>query len=83
MSPSKRDAKQVVAVAIMTKQIEAIYERGIMRPVEPLQLPEWARLEVIVITHQKPGSSRNAAKILAEIATMPRRGIRSIFRAGG
>jgi predicted DNA-binding antitoxin AbrB/MazE fold protein len=55
----------------MIKEIEAIYERGIIRPVEPLELPEGTRLDVIVITHEKPRSNGNAAEILAEIAAMP------------
>jgi predicted DNA-binding antitoxin AbrB/MazE fold protein len=42
----------------MTKAIEAIYERGIIRPVEPLELPEGTRLDVIVISHEQPQSSR-------------------------
>jgi predicted DNA-binding antitoxin AbrB/MazE fold protein len=43
----------MAAGAVMTKQIEAIYERGIIRPVKPLELPEGTRLDVIVITHEK------------------------------
>ena len=58
----------------MTKEIEAIYERGIIRPVEPLELPEGTRLYVIVITHEKPRPNGNAAEILAEIAELPLEG---------
>ena len=50
----------------MTKEIEAIYEGGIIRPVGPLGLPEETRLDVIVITNEKPRSKGNAAEILAE-----------------
>jgi predicted DNA-binding antitoxin AbrB/MazE fold protein len=30
---------------LMTKEIEAIYEHGIIRPVKPLELPEGSRLD--------------------------------------
>jgi predicted DNA-binding antitoxin AbrB/MazE fold protein len=58
----------------MTKEIEAIYERGIIRPVEPLELPEGTRLDVIIVTHEKPRRNGNAADILAEIAALPLEG---------
>ncbi len=58
----------------MRKEIEAIYERGVIRPVKPLELPEGSRLEVIVITHEKPRANGNAASILAEIAALPLEG---------
>jgi predicted DNA-binding antitoxin AbrB/MazE fold protein len=55
----------------MTKQIEAIYERGIIRPIKPLELPEGTRLDVIVITHEKRRPNGNVAQILAKIAALP------------
>lgn len=55
----------------MTKEIEAVYEHGVIRPLEPLELPEGARLDVIVITHEQPNANGNAAEILAEIAALP------------
>ena len=58
----------------MTKEIEAIYEQGIIRPLQPLELPEGARLDLIVITHEQPGVNGNAAEILAEIAALPLEG---------
>lgn len=57
----------------MIKEIEAIYERGIIRPLQPLELPEGARLDLIVITHEQ-GKKRDVAKILAEIAALPLEG---------
>lgn len=58
----------------MTKEIEAIYEHGIIRPLEPLELPEGARLDLIITTHEQPKASGNAAEILAEIAALPLEG---------
>jgi predicted DNA-binding antitoxin AbrB/MazE fold protein len=63
----------------MTKEIEAIYERGVIRPVKPLELPEGSRLEVIVITHEKPRENGNAASILTEIAALPLEGVSDTF----
>lgn len=63
----------------MTKEIEAIYEHGIIRPVKPLELPEGSRLDVIVITHDKPRTNGNAARILAEIAALPLEGASDDF----
>ena len=58
----------------MAKEIEAIYERGIIRPLQPLELPEGARLDLIVITHEQPTTNGTAAEILAEIAALPLEG---------
>ena len=55
----------------MTKEIEAVYEQGMIRPLEPLDLPEGARLDVIVITHEHPRANGNTAEMLAEIAALP------------
>jgi predicted DNA-binding antitoxin AbrB/MazE fold protein len=55
----------------MTKEIEAVYEQGIIRPLEPLDLAEGTRLDLIVVTHEQPKANGNAAEILAEIAALP------------
>jgi predicted DNA-binding antitoxin AbrB/MazE fold protein len=64
---------------LMTKEIEAIYEHGIIRPVKPLELPEGSRLDVIVMMHEKPRTNGNAASILAEIAALPLEGASDTF----
>ena len=58
----------------MTKQIEAIYEQGMIRPLQPLELPEGSRLDVIVITHEQPKTNGNTTEMLAEIAALPLEG---------
>ena len=63
----------------MTKEIEAVYEQGMIRPLQPLDLPEGARLDLIVITHEQPKTNGNAAKILAEIAALPLEGSGETF----
>jgi predicted DNA-binding antitoxin AbrB/MazE fold protein len=55
----------------MTKEIEAVYEHGLIRPLQPLELPEGARIDLIVITHEQPKTNGNTAEILAEIAALP------------
>ena len=63
----------------MTKEIEAVYEQGIIRPLQPLELPEGARLDVIVITHEPPRTNGNTAEMLAEIAALPLEGSNEAF----
>jgi predicted DNA-binding antitoxin AbrB/MazE fold protein len=61
------------------KEIEAVYEHGMIRPLQPLELPEGARLDLIVITHEQPKTNGNAAAVLAEIAAMPLEGATDAF----
>jgi len=58
----------------MTKEIEAVYEQGLIRPLQPLDLPEGSRLDVIVITHEEPRTTNKAAEMIAEIAALPMEG---------
>jgi predicted DNA-binding antitoxin AbrB/MazE fold protein len=58
----------------MTKEIEAVYEQGMIRPLQPLEFPEGARLDLIVITHEEDKDNGIAARILAEIAALPLEG---------
>ena len=66
----------------MTKEIEAVYEQGMIRPLEPLELPEGARIDLIVITHEQPKTNGNAAQIIAEIAALPLEGATDDNSAG-
>jgi predicted DNA-binding antitoxin AbrB/MazE fold protein len=63
----------------MTKQIEAIYENGVLRPVRPINLPEGEHLRLIVITRQDAPENGNAAAALAEIAALPIEGDTDAF----
>ena len=63
----------------MTKEIEAVYEQGIIRPLQPLELAEGTRLDLIVMTHEQPKSNGNATEILAEIAALPLEGTNDAF----
>lgn len=55
----------------MTTRFTAIIENGLLRPTEPVVLPDGATVEVILV---QPGNGRPAcdpSKILAEIAALP------------
>ena len=63
----------------MTKEIEAVYEHGMIRPLQPLELAEGTRLDLIVITHEQPKANGKSAEILAEIAALPVEGTTDDF----
>jgi predicted DNA-binding antitoxin AbrB/MazE fold protein len=58
----------------MTNEIEAVYEHGMIRPLQPLELAEGTRLDLIVVTHEQPKANGKTAEILAEIAALPLEG---------
>ena len=55
----------------MTTTVEAIYEQGVLRLIQPLSLAEGTRVEVIVITQEPLTEGRTPADILATIAALP------------
>lgn len=63
----------------MTKQIEAVYENGVLRPVHPVNIPEGEHLQLIVITRGDAPQNRTAAASLAEIAALPIEGDSDAF----
>ena len=42
----------------MTKQIEAVYENGVLRPVQPIELSEGEHLDLILPGRQATGRGR-------------------------
>ena len=63
----------------MTKQIEAVYENGVLRPVHPINLREGEHLQLIVVTPRDAPQNGNAAASLAEIAALPIEGDSDAF----
>jgi predicted DNA-binding antitoxin AbrB/MazE fold protein len=63
----------------MTKQVEAVYEQGRLRPLEPLELPEGTRLRVVLLTEDDAGGRRAPADVLSEIAALPLEGAAESF----
>ena len=55
----------------MTTSVEAIYEQGVLRLIQPLSLAEGTRVEVIVIVREPTAEGRKPADILAAIAALP------------
>ena len=55
----------------MTATVEAIYEQGMLRLIQPLSLAEGTRVEIIVITREPSAEGRTPADILAAIAALP------------
>jgi len=54
----------------MTETITAIYEKGVFRLMQPIELPEGTNVEIIVISTSSV-QKRSQADILAEIAALP------------
>lgn len=63
----------------MTKKIQAVYEHGLIRPLERLELSEGARIDLIVITHEQPKANGSIEKVIAEIAALPLEGTSDAF----
>lgn len=55
----------------MTITIEAVYEQGILRLLQPIPLAEGTRVEVTVISTEAKSEKKTPAEILAKIAAMP------------
>ena len=64
----------------MTKHVEAVYEQGRLRPLEPLELPEGARLRIVLLTHPDADHTQQTpAETLTEIAALPLEGASDLF----
>jgi predicted DNA-binding antitoxin AbrB/MazE fold protein len=55
----------------MTTTVEAIYEQGVLRLIQPLSLAEGTRVDVIVMTREPTAEGKTPADILAAIAALP------------
>jgi predicted DNA-binding antitoxin AbrB/MazE fold protein len=54
----------------MATRIEAIFEHGVFRPTEPVEIAEGERVQ-IVVSPAAPVETSSTASILAEIAALP------------
>ena len=63
----------------MTKRIEAIYESGVLKPIESIALPEGAHIEIILLPTAEQPKERTPAEILREIAALPEECQREAF----
>jgi predicted DNA-binding antitoxin AbrB/MazE fold protein len=58
----------------MSLTVDAVYEQGRLRPIEPIALEEGTEVRLIVIPKTSPANGtagQNAAAILASIAAIP------------
>lgn len=61
-------------------QIQAVVESGLIRPLEPIELPEGELIEVIVLPRNAKGDVANdPAQILARISALPPEGATDNF----
>lgn len=63
----------------MSITIEAIYEHGSLKLLQPIPLAEGTRVEVIVVSADRQPGSLLPKAILAKIAAMPLEGKREPF----
>jgi predicted DNA-binding antitoxin AbrB/MazE fold protein len=55
----------------MATSIDAVYEHGVLRPIEPMALAEGTHVKVIVIPDEAPLHTETPADILSAIAALP------------
>ena len=55
----------------MSLHCTAVVEGGVLRPREPVDLEEGARVELIILQPSNGAGRRSPAEILAEIAALP------------
>ena len=63
----------------MSKHISAVYERGVIRPLEPVSLTEGEELDVVLLPRENKTPRNNPAQILADIARLPIEGASDEF----
>jgi predicted DNA-binding antitoxin AbrB/MazE fold protein len=55
----------------MNSTVEAIYEDGVLKPTQPIALPEGTHVSVVITPTETPSAAKTPAEILAEIAALP------------
>jgi len=55
----------------MTLTIEAIYEDGVLKPTQPISLPEGTRVSLVIEASVEAQVAKSPAAILAAIAALP------------
>jgi predicted DNA-binding antitoxin AbrB/MazE fold protein len=49
----------------------AIYENGVFKPIQPVSLPEGARVELTIVPYPMARDGKSPAEILERIANLP------------
>ncbi|MDT9191053.1 antitoxin family protein [Limnospira fusiformis KN01] len=63
----------------MTFTLQAIYEQGMLRLMQPVDLPEGTSVQVIITANDSTQENKNTTDILAQIAALPLEGDRDNF----
>ncbi len=63
----------------MTVAVTAVYERGVLRPLQPVALSEGALVDLLLAVQQPMPSHSDSASLLAEIAALPDEGLTDPF----
>lgn len=63
----------------MTIPLAAIYEQGVLRPLQPVRLTEGTLVEIILVAQKPAPNSPPPAALLAEIAALPDEGMSDPF----
>ncbi len=58
----------------MTFTLQAIYEQGMLRLMQPVDLPEGTSVKVVITANDLTQEEKNPADILAQIAALPLEG---------
>ena len=59
--------------------LEAVYEKGMLRLMQPIDLPEGTRVEITLVKSGSNFQQKTPADILAAIASLPLEGDRNKF----
>ena len=59
--------------------LEAVYEKGMLRLMQPIDLPEGTRVEITLVKSGSNFQQKTPADILAAIASLPLEGDRNEF----
>lgn len=59
----------------MTVLLAAVYEQGVLRPLQPVELVEGTLVEILLVAQKPAPNSPPSAALLAEIAALPDEGM--------
>lgn len=63
----------------MTVALAAVYEQGVLRPLQPIELTEGTLVEIILLASPLSPDHPSPAALLAEIAALPDEGLTDPF----
>lgn len=55
----------------MSLIVEAVYEDGVLKPLQPISLPDGTHVSIVITPHTAATTSKSPAEILAKVAALP------------